>query len=105
MEPEFIAAEMIEIAGPGVQLRAPIRVHKNEQVLIVFELHNDIIMEGVGVVRHVRSGAIDHEFAVELLGLTTAQIADLVSEGSAMATQNNAHPETTAEPVTMEREG
>ncbi len=105
MEPEFVAAEMTEIAGPGVQLRAPIRVHKNERVLIVFELHNDTIMEGAGVVRHVRGGAIDHEFAVELLGLTTSQIADLVSEGTAMATQNNARPETSAKPATMEREG
>lgn len=79
--PQFVTAELTEIAGPGLKLRAPLEVSEGEKLLVVAELRPGEAIEGVAVVRHADApGAGECAFAVELMGLTTSELADLTRE-------------------------
>ena len=84
--PEFTPARLVEIAGPGIRLQGSLEIRKGEKLLIVFELGTTKVVEGVGVVRHVtESDSPKATFAVELVGLTTSDVADLTMETSRAA--------------------
>lgn len=80
--PTFVRASLIEIAGPGLLLRAPVRTKTGERVLVVLELHRNKIVEAMGTVRRATEepGTEEASIAVELVGLTTSEIADLAKE-------------------------
>jgi hypothetical protein len=84
--PEFVAADVAEIGGPGLRLKAPILVSMGEVMLVVTELQRGEVVEAVGVVRRV-----DHQdpegsdFAVELVGLTSSDVSELVKQTNAAA--------------------
>jgi len=85
--PRFAPARMVELAGPGLLLETNLDVKLNDRVLVVLELAETRI-EGLGVVRREtrRRGGTLLPMAVELVGLNTAQIAQLARETNAFAT-------------------
>ncbi len=79
--PEFVPAVVVEIAGVGLLLKAPLDVAKDERVLVVVQLRPDKVIEGTGVVRRVDAQNGDGcLFAVELVGLTTSEVENLSKE-------------------------
>lgn len=88
--PQFVAGTLLEIAGPGLLLRAPIDVSAGERVLVVVELHRNKRIEGMGMVRRAAVDSEDGEttIAVELINLTTTEVAQLARE------TNQAHSAT-----------
>ena len=85
--PQFVPARLVQMAGPGVLLKADVDANVDDRVLVVLEL-NDKCVEGVGVVRREKDPQSDDPtVAVELLGLNTAQVADLARETNLSAIQ------------------
>lgn len=85
--PQFIPARMVELAGPGLLMETDLDARLNDRVLVVLELAETRV-EGLGVVRREtqRHGGTTLPMAVELVGLNTAQIAQLARETNAFAT-------------------
>jgi hypothetical protein len=84
--PQFVAAELVEIAGPGMLLQAPLELESGDRVLVVIQLGDDRLVESVARVRHVRGEAKKGKtIAVELMGLTSSDIAELAHETNTAA--------------------
>jgi len=82
--PEFVAGELLEIAGPGLLLRAAISAREDDRVLVVVQLSSARVIEAAGVVRRVDGPDGDaNVFSVELTGLTVSELADLASQTNA----------------------
>jgi len=79
--PEFVKARLLEVAGTGLKVQAPIEVGTGDRVLIVVEMRTENAIEALGVVRHFeRHDDGSSIFGVELTGLTTLEVADLARE-------------------------
>jgi hypothetical protein len=80
--PEFVDGRLVELAGPGFVLDAPLEVKPNYRVLVNVEMHPDKIIEATG--RVLRSAPASTEgrwlFVAEMMGLSEAEIADLTRE-------------------------
>ena len=79
--PEFVAATLLEIAGPGLLLRAPIQTKTGDRVLVAVRLGTRRVVQGLAKVRrasHDRTGK--SLLAVELVGLDSDEVAELVRE-------------------------
>ncbi len=91
--PSFIPATMTELGGPGVQLKidADISVEVGDRSLVILHLNPEKIIESSAVIRRVDKddqGRVAG-LAVELVGLNTAEVDELVAETNAL-TQHNA---------------
>jgi len=87
--PEFAPAKLTEIGGPGLRLTAPIPVSIGETILVVAELQDGEIVEAVGVVRRADwQDSGESDFAVELMGLTSSDVSELVKHTNATAIRN-----------------
>jgi len=86
-QPQFIPARMVELAGPGLLIETTLDAKTNDRVLVVLDLAGTQI-ESLGVVRSEarKQGQTNVPMAVELVGLNTAQIAQLSRETNAFAT-------------------
>jgi len=81
-----VPATLAEIAGPGIQLVCPLHASVDDRVLVVIELNARRSVESVGVVRRVGTGANGAPFlGIELIGLSTEQVADLARETNRQA--------------------
>ena len=84
--PRFVQAEIVELGGTGVLIEADIDAKTDDRVLVVLELDNKRV-EGLGLVRRGRGDdGEDRTIAIELVGLNTAQVAQLAKETNAFAT-------------------
>jgi hypothetical protein len=81
--PAFATGVLTEIAGPGVCIEAPVQTKVGERVLIVMRLSEDKVIQGVGIVRRAYVGESMPVTVAELLGLTKAEINELVRETNA----------------------
>jgi hypothetical protein len=113
--PEFIPAVVTELAGPGLRIEAPLEVTAGDRLLVVMKLGEDDdpqpasvhrygngtsaalrVVEDIGEVRHIRPLQNTFSIAVELIGLSDADINELIR-----ATNNasrKAAPETQVVP-------
>ena len=86
--PQFVPGKLVEFGGPGIQLQieADLDVQESDSVLVVLELGPNKTIEGLGKVRRGitvgRDGA--RTFALELVGLSTAEVAELAKETNAI---------------------
>ena len=90
--PEFFPAVVTELAGPGLRIEEPMEVKVGDRVLVMFELDKgdtqnqalhgktkpSRIVEDIGEVRHVKTIEKGFSIAVELTGLSDAEIDELV---------------------------
>jgi len=94
--PEFVPGRLVEIAGPGMQLRAPLEVEVGGRVLVVVQLEHDKTVESAGVVRRIVEedpGDPHKLLALELMGLTTGQVAELARQTNLVARRSGADAE------------
>lgn len=81
---EFVSGELVEIAGTGLRLKAPVDVRRGERVLLTMEFAKDDVIEAVGkVTRAVKDEDGGSVLIVELLGLSEEEIAKLTRETNA----------------------
>lgn len=93
--PAFVRATVTELAGPGLRVEARLPVRTGDRVLIVFKPSQpgvpsgdrEYFIEDVGQVRHCRDTEGGVSIAVELAGLSEADIDELVRLTNAMASQ------------------
>jgi len=79
--PEFVKARLLEIAGTGVKISAPMEVAVGDRVLIVLQMQARKAIEALGIVRHSgRQADGTYVFGAELTGLTTPEVAELAME-------------------------
>jgi len=90
--PEFVEGVVTEVAGPGLRLRSSLRVRKGERVLVLFGVtdgaaatgeQNDggrppCMIEHVGYVRHSQSVGDEVSIAIELTGMNSVEMDELV---------------------------
>ena len=86
--PKFIAADLVELAGPGLKLISPIDVKIGDRVIVILKLshlknkiddtiHSKII-EDIGIVKHVEEIEKGNSIAIELNYLTEKNISEMV---------------------------
>jgi hypothetical protein len=91
--PQFVRGELVEVAGPGLKLRAPIDVRNGEKVIVITEVRPQQIIEAIGVSRRIDSRNDDTvTFAVELVGLTTQEVSELAGQTIATAAAGRMNP-------------
>jgi predicted Holliday junction resolvase-like endonuclease len=84
--PIFADGRVMELAGPGLRIETSLQVHLDDRVLVVFTLQHDNAagvaggwntIAGIGRVRHCRAIDSGMSVAVELTGLSDAEIDEL----------------------------
>ena len=75
-----------EIAGPGLLIEAPLEVKIGERVLVVVQAADDKVVQDIGEVRHIRPAEKGYAIAVELTGVTEANVDELVRLTNVAAT-------------------
>jgi hypothetical protein len=84
--PVLVDATLVEMAGPGLRFETSLWTQVGDRVLVVFQLDAERIVQGVARVRRAAAGAGDrHEMAVEMVGLTDAEVGELVRETNVVA--------------------
>lgn len=101
--PEFVPAEVTELAGPGLRLEAPLEVRVGDRVVVILKMSEESasrgqdaspqsvlmqknksvpsrVVEDVGEVRHVRATENGFSIAVELTGLSDSNVNELIRE-------------------------
>jgi hypothetical protein len=108
--PQFVPAALTELAGPGLRLEAPLKLHIGERVLVVANLGAEQdansqktktaepakIIEDIGVVRHIRTKEHGFSIAVELVGLSDADVNELICATNAACSKTAAKHNDTA---------
>jgi len=97
--PEFVPGTVTEIAGPGLRIDAPLVADVGERVLVVVKAGDDRTIQGVGRVRRLVGGEDGLPvLAIEMIGLSEAELGELVRETNAAA-RGAAAATPEAEPV------
>jgi hypothetical protein len=103
--PEFIPAEVTELAGPGLRVKTPLKVKVGDRVVVILKLgdnqnyrltqpaentalHSTFfdnkknklsrIVEDIGIVRHTEAAEKGFSVAVELTGLNETNLSEMV---------------------------
>jgi hypothetical protein len=93
-QPDFVRAVITELAGPGLRVEAPLQVDVGDRVLVAFSLDGEEdagtgsqatgkkptskVVQDIGEVRHVTAIENGFSVAVELVGLSDADVDELV---------------------------
>ena len=105
--PQFVPARVTEIGGPGLRVESPadLDTRRGQRMLVVTQLPARVL-ETVGIVRHV--GQVDRgkrAIALELIGLDTSEIADLMQITNDLVPRSTDEDESyAAEPAAAGRE-
>jgi hypothetical protein len=84
--PQFRAATITELSGPGLRIMTNMNVKSGDRILVIFELEEGKIVEDVGEVRGVRDVAGNgSSIGVELVGLNDTVVNELVKATNAAA--------------------
>jgi hypothetical protein len=91
--PQFVPATVTEIAGPGLRLKAALAPKVGERVVVVVKFSTENRVEGTAIVRRVlHEDAEATVFAVELVALGNADMAELTRETNLAARELKAAP-------------
>jgi len=84
--PEFVSAELVELAGPGLRIETPLKLETEDRVLVAFKLAKERMVQDLGRVRRViRATKQTCCAAIELIGLDEEGINELVRATNAAA--------------------
>lgn len=79
--PDFVAGTLTEIAGPGLRIDSALKTALGDRVLVIVKTQDDRIVQGIGVVRRSVEGSGGIRITVaEMIGLTDAEVGQLVTE-------------------------
>jgi hypothetical protein len=87
--PVFVAGTITEIAGPGLRIEAPLQVGVDDRALIMFQMNDTgaAVVSDIGRVRYVKKMTDGYSLAVELGGLSEADVEGLVRFANARQSQ------------------
>jgi hypothetical protein len=93
--PVFAEGHVTELAGPGLRIETALQVHPGDRVLVVFTLDwrgADVpggwgAVTGIGRVRHCLGAESERSIAVELTGLSDAEIDELAYMTAAVSSR------------------
>lgn len=114
---EFVPAVVTELAGPGLRIEAPLQVNVGDRVLVMFRLDEQTqqepnaqnkdgkktpskIIEDIGEVRHAKTIQNGMSIAVELIGLSDADVSKLIQVTNTASLKANAQKQNT--PISTE---
>ena len=81
---EFVEAKVVEMAGVGLRMQASLPVCEGQRVLVALKVEGNRTVESLGVVHHILSEEAGvSEFAVELVGLKSSEVAELITAADA----------------------
>lgn len=72
------AAEITEIAGPGLRLKTSLEVQIHQRLLVRFELESGRLVQDMAMVRDIREGAAGRTVIAELIGLDNRAMDELI---------------------------
>ena len=96
--PQFVPARVTEIGGPGMRVESPadLDTQRGQRMLVVTKLPSRVL-ETVGIVRHVgQTERGKRSIALELIGLDTSEIADLMQITNDMVPRSRDEDESEA---------
>ena len=103
--PQFVAAEVTEIAGPGMRIRTALDMTAGERVLVVIRFENGQIIRDIAEVKHIQPLVGGYSAALELVTLSDGEVSTLVrlTNQAAKKLEAAAHAEAEVEAVVSER--
>lgn len=88
--PEFMPAELAELAGPGLKVEVPMKLAVAERVLVIIKLFGGKTIQDVGEVRRiVKTTKEGYSAAIELVGLDDSRISKLVRATNTAVIKDN----------------
>lgn len=91
--PAFVQGELVEVAGPGLRVVAPLKFTVGDKALVIVHFDQDKVVQGLGRVRRCGpEGTGRWSTVVELMTASNAELAELsrqttrASQGTAAAT-------------------
>lgn len=115
--PEFVPANVTELAGPGLRIEAPLEVNVGDRVLVVLRLNEEDnkdsssrkagstaslrIVEDIGEVRHAKVIENGFSIAVELTGLNDSNISELIRATNAASLKTSGKTQDIPEPAAV----
>ncbi len=103
--PHFVSGTLLEIAGPGLQICTSLDAQQGDRVLVVLQMDGDKSFESSGIVQRKTNDANGESiFAIELTGLTTAEVAELARQTNIAARHQQHEPTDEGLPVIIGRE-
>lgn len=78
---EFVHADVVEIGGPGVQIRTTLPLRVGERILLLLDFGKGGTLQAVGKIRRVIPSPMRtnrNGYGVELVGLSPSQAAELM---------------------------
>lgn len=102
--PTFVPSTVTEIAGRGLRVDSPLETKAGDRVLVIFRPDPAVAaatVQGLGVVRRsLQGGAGMYVTMVEMIGLSDAEVGELVREANSAARRAEiGAPEPAATPV------
>ena len=81
--PEFADAVVTEVAGPGLRIRSSLHARQGDRLLVLFGAADGsekppCVAEHIGYVRHCQSVGDELSLAVELTGLNSVEMDELI---------------------------
>jgi hypothetical protein len=96
--PHFVPAVVVEIGGSGLLIEMPMQAHIDEKTIVVVKIDKRRQVQGVGKVRRTFTDETGNEMvAIELVGLNSDELAELVSETNIAANQRKVEVAETSE--------
>ena len=89
--PVFMPAALVEIAGPGLKLESLLEAGVGDKVLVGMQFGSGRVVQGQATVRRSEvseSGLV--ALAMEMMGLTTSEVAELARETNLAMTAQQA---------------
>ncbi len=84
--PEFVPATVVEIGGAGLLVEMPMQTEVDEKVILVVKIDNERLIQGTGKVRRVfKDKQGNRMVAMELVGLNSNELAELICETNLVA--------------------
>jgi len=84
--PTFVPSTVTEIAGRGLRVDSPLETKAGDRVLVIFRPDPARSVQGLGVVRRsLQGGAGMYVTMVEMIGLSDAEVGELVREANSAA--------------------
>jgi hypothetical protein len=116
--PEFVPANVTELAGPGLRIEAPLEVNVGDRVLVVLQLNEEEssdsdaqkvdskiplrIVEDIGEVRHAKVIESGFSIAVELMGANDSNISELIRATNAALMKTKGKSRNVPEPAAVQ---
>jgi len=115
--PEFVPANVTELAGPGLRIETPLEVNIGDRVLVILKLSEEDkkdsssqkagstipsrVVEDIGEVRHAKVIENGFSIAVELTGLNDSNISELIRATNAALVKTSGKTQDVPEPAAV----